>query len=118
MKFKKGQKVYYADGNLSAIYNKPDRGGIYIVTVIERTVDACGKKQMTFYDHGLDGVYPRKAYAPFEGYFESREEAYKFLEKKKEENKHPIWSYEILVGEYSDRDKKVFDDCKRIYPKS
>lgn len=54
VKFKKGQTVYqacthFAENATSVEYR-----------VVSRVVDACGKKQVTFEDHGHDSVFRRR----------------------------------------------------------
>jgi len=116
MRFKKGQKVYSAETHLATRYGKGDEKDIHIMTVVERTVDACGNKQMTFYNAGNDFIFGKKVCAPFNKFFETRELAYEYLNKFKQEKQHFRANYEIMIGEYSDQDKKVFEDCRRLYP--
>lgn len=116
MKFKKGQKVYYASTNFGYIYTNKDKPDIKILTVVERTVDSCGKKQMTFYDFGYDLVFHRTTYAPYDVYFTTRYAAYEFLKHYKKERDDEKIYHEILVGEYTDKDRKVFDEYHKLYP--
>ena len=115
-RLKKGQKVYRACTHFGSIrINELD---ITIMTVIERTVDACGKKQMTFYDNGFDVVFGKSILLKYATeYFDTREEAYDFLQGYKEKWDNPNRIHNILVGEYNDQDEKAFEDYDRIYKK-
>jgi hypothetical protein len=109
-KFKKGQKVFYATTNLSSLKAYDHNTVIDILSVIERTVDACGKKQMTFENHGYDYAYGKKSYAPFDQYFETREEAYEYLDSIEDYTRTDGMHYHHLILReiFDDRDDDVF----------
>ena len=78
-KFTKGQKVYYASMNVSRIYRN-DGNDIYLCMVIERTVDACGQKQMTFEDDGNDFVFGKMVKLQWsQEYFTTPAEAFAYI---------------------------------------
>lgn len=49
--------------------------------VVSRTVDSCGKKFVTFEDHGYDSVYGRRDYADSAMLHETADAAFRFLEQ-------------------------------------
>jgi len=61
--FKKGQEVFQACLNYAA------KGQLSEIRVVSRIVDSCGKKQMTFVEHGKDGVYGKTKYTTVDGIF-------------------------------------------------
>lgn len=98
---KKNQKVYQACTYFA------HKGDTIIMTVIERTVHSCGKKELTFVDYGFDGVYGRTVFnrnGIFPEIFETREQAYKYLEGINDR-----FDRIILRGEYTDRDRRAFE---------
>ena len=103
--YKKNDKVYEVHSHFSSVRTDNPYKQHFIATVIERTVESCGKKVITFRDYGYDRVFGRSVYhrGDFTGrmIFSTREEAYKVA--------HILCTY-VLVGEYTDRDHKVFDD--------
>lgn len=77
-RFKKGQLVYKADTNISEVRKN---GEVTVLCmVIEREIDSCGEKRMTFKDYGNDRVFDRQTPAYNERYFDSTEKAFDFLE--------------------------------------
>ena len=70
-RFTKGQIVYQVCSRLTS------NGKVDIAAVVERQVDACGEKQMTFYDRGGHGdfVFGRQLRADWPYIFATREEA-------------------------------------------
>ena len=79
-KFKKNQIVYQVSTRFSSIQLKSREGKeIRVSVVVERKVDSCGEKQMTFYSRDLnnsnDFVFGKKAYAPFNNCFANAEDA-------------------------------------------
>lgn len=116
-RFSKGQRVFYAATSFGSLYDRKHNTSVEILTVIERTADACGKKQMTFEDHGNDSVYGRTAYAPFNSYFETREDAYKHLETIEDYTRKDGFNFRhiIMRGEFDDRNKEVFDIYRSFY---
>jgi hypothetical protein len=80
-RFTKGQTIFYA----STYFRCPGRGDrdhadVYLGAVIERQVDACGAKQVTFFDRaGFDGVFCRSDRAEAEYFFATPDEAFQYL---------------------------------------
>jgi hypothetical protein len=89
-RFQKGQTVYLACHNFASIHPTPEDyrkahgceeppKDIAFGVVVSRVVDACGQKQVTFYDHGNDSIYGRSRPVDFPGLFETHQEAADFL---------------------------------------
>ena len=111
-KFKKGQIVYQA--SLFTCSLGADRKSLYGINggiVIARLVDACGKKQVTFYDRGNDSVFKRTKYleGPYADgnlIFATAAEAFEALK-----NKADVYSPKL----YSDDSNEWFNDVKKAY---
>jgi len=102
-KFKKGQKVYYASTNIGRICRngEPD---IFLCMVVERTVDACGKVQMTFEDDGNDFVFGRSVRIEYsDAYFSSPDEAFDYLQQLSQA--YTRCKHEIHPSVVSDKNK-------------
>jgi len=103
-KFKKGQKVYRASGNISMIY-KTGEDDIALCMVVERTIDSCGEKRMTFVDYGSDFTFGRSVDMKYaENYFSTPEEAFEYLKSYSGYRT----CYEIHPEVVSDRDDKWY----------
>ncbi len=73
-RFTKGQVVFQACRHFAENDTQIE------MRVISRTVDACGAKQVTFEDHGMDSVYGRRDQANSESLHASAESAFAQLE--------------------------------------
>jgi hypothetical protein len=130
--FKKGQKIYQIHTNFGRIDSPDLKESWQYMTVIERTIDACGEKQMTFADFGCDFVFGRLFFAPFQydpskeprrklWVFLTREDAYSYLESQVRDeavSTRNTIHYMILRGEFADNDRAVFrafDNIKTLY---
>ncbi len=85
-RFAKGQTVFMACTNFSSVAKGEIDGAIVYVqlgAVIARTVDACGAKQMSFFDRGADGIFGRTDFATHPAYFNTQEEAFAYLRTSK-----------------------------------
>jgi hypothetical protein len=72
--------------------------------IVERQVESCGAKRITFYDRANnDFVFGKSAHSDNETYFKSVEDAFNFL---KNSNQCQV----ICPDVYSDADNKSFDD--------
>lgn len=104
-RFAKGQVVYYASANFSR--NAAPREGVVdpsLGVVIERVVDACGTKQITFFNRGgLDCVFGRSKSASSPNICSTPEEAFAYLRAQPRVT-------EICPVVYSDSNKECFDD--------
>jgi hypothetical protein len=81
-RFQKGQTVFYASTNFGSVAKGQIEDRIVYVqlgAVIARTVDACGAKQMSFFDRGADGIFGRTDFATHPAYFNTQEEAFAYL---------------------------------------
>ena len=76
-RFKKGQTVYKSSLNHS------EHDKILMFAVVERVVDSCGKKRVTFYDRGNDFIFGKSDNPDSEHLHETAEGAFKYLEKRK-----------------------------------
>lgn len=73
-KFTKNQTVYYASTRFATTANE------CFLAVVERVVDACGKKQITFFNrNNMDFVFGRRATMAFP-IFATAEDAFAYLE--------------------------------------
>jgi hypothetical protein len=110
--FKKGQRVYYFSNRCSEVYLPSEKRSILVTCIIERIVDACGVKQMTFEDHGNDDVFGRKAYAPFDRFFATPEEALSSQAAVIDYTRTDGYRYEYihLTKIYSDQDKTWYHE--------
>ena len=100
--FKKHQTVYFASTNFCRKQNRPPVrvNGVWTsddteyYAVVERVVDACGARQMTFFDrNGMDSVFGRRQHtgAPV---FATADEAFAYLETVAARNRaHPTPTY-------------------------
>jgi len=79
-----------------------DGHAIKIAVVIERQVDACGAKQVTFYDRGNnDSVFGRMERADIPTIFNTAEEAFAYAEA----------NCDIVAAKvYSDADDEAFEE--------
>lgn len=100
--FKKGQLVYHAKSYFGTVATDATRGDIRIGVVIERLVDSCGVKKVTFADRGgLDDVFGKSQYfsCGTQFIFATAEGAFAALK-----------SDVICPDVYSDDTRKVFID--------
>jgi len=119
-RFTKGQKVYYFSTNFADI--PLDDRVVEYYAIIERTVDACGAKQMTFEDHGCDGIYGRRQGSQHPHYFATVDEALDHAEEHVGETDRRTWKtrtetipmFGALLGIYTDRDHAAFDEFERV----
>lgn len=126
--FKKGQKVYLVSTHCAEVYRPGRRLSINITCILERTVDACGAKQMTFEDHGNDSIFGKKAYAPFtitplEGYgypshnyFGTIEEARAYQHGIKNYTRADGYQYEYVhvEGVFTDQSTEWLTSVRKI----
>lgn len=107
-KFKKNQIIYSVSTRFSRLEGVEDRNGrdIDILAVIERQVDACGVKQMTFASRDgsyNDSIFGKKAYAPFSNYFETEQEAFAYAK---------TLGGLVIDKVYSDATNQIFADYR------
>ena len=107
-KFKKGQTVFQASSNFATVAECAKNGDVYIPSVsigivVEREVDSCGAKQITFTDRGgNDSIFSKKfCFAWGENIFSTAEEAFAALK-----------SDVICPDVYSDANKNSFNDFR------
>ncbi len=105
-RFTKGQTVFVATLNFFEIASGEWKGHIEIVhagAVITRTVDACGAKQVTFENHGNDGVFGRSMYANSDQLFNTAEEAFEYLKNSRH--------IDVIAKKvYSDANREWYDE--------
>lgn len=77
-RFHRGQTVYYGCNRISEKGVFPYKETLCMV--ISRTIDTCGKKQITFKDYGSDFAFGRKELSGNPAYFNTPEEAFKYIE--------------------------------------
>lgn len=119
-RFQKGQIVYSASVNFSTYgqHAMRDANGkfqgwaagpktregreITIGAVIERQIDACGKKQISFYDRGdNDFVFGRRMSADTPRLFTTADEAFEYVKQH----------CDLVVADvYSDANRNIFND--------
>lgn len=133
--FKKGQKVYQAErlAEVGGYVGEPRQYHVvHILGVIERTVDACGPKKATFYNHGQDAIFGRTFYAPFvewatEWYIRAtavlatREEALRWLREyyiPRHTRTDIVEHFVLLEGEYTDQEKTWVKDVREAQVKA
>lgn len=107
-RFQKGQLIYKATNNFQT-YDGVGIAPIRMGAVIERQVDACGAKQITFYDRGMDSIYSRKDRADSLKLFCTPEEAFAALRSD------PLVDV-ICPDVVSDSDREIFRSGHRIAP--
>ena len=108
-RFTKGQTVFYASTNLGRV-GEGDRDhnfhSVQLGAVIERQVDACGAKQVTFFNRGNnDSVFGRSQYASNQAICATASEAFEFLRNS------PLVDV-VCPDIYTDADKRWFDDLR------
>jgi hypothetical protein len=111
-RFKKGQEVFQVCPHFSTndiAYFTARRMGETIqrlteMRVVSRTVDTCGAKQMTFEDHGLDGVFGRSVSAQDTRFFDTADEAFAFLRSFEQANARENHAFVIYPTVVSDRE--------------
>jgi len=118
-RFQKGQKVYKLTTHFGEINEK--HRVIDFMAIIERTVDSCGLKKMTFENHGFDGVYGRSTWSDDPLYFanipEALERAFEFTEETWTRvfgTRGDITHHHALFGVYTDREETPFNEFSRI----
>lgn len=108
-RFTKGQTVFYASTNFSRVGDGDrahDFHGVQIGLVIERQVDACGAKQVTFFNRGEnDSIFGRSHLANNPEICTTADEAFAFL---RNHNRVDVVCPDI----YTDTDKRCFDDLR------
>ena len=108
-RFTKGQTVYYATADFAAV-GRGDRehgfADVYLGVVIERQVDACGAKNITFFDRGgNDSTFGRRHFASSPFICASADEAFAFLRASQRVDV-------ICPDVYTDADKRCFDELR------
>ncbi len=105
--FKKGQTVYQACGHFAS------KGNDYTMAVIERVVDGCGKKVLTFLERGEDEVFGKSARASSDGkfyrIFATADEAVEALKAGATDNR---FAYYLIDGVQSDGDTELFSKLR------
>jgi len=107
---KKIRPIYYASYNFGEDTDKK----IIYTAVIERHLQTRGKKRMSFHDYGYDRIYGLSTRSDNAKYFDTREEAERFLDGLKATDiswwyEEKEWKLVRLAGEWTDRDGAVFD---------
>lgn len=106
-RFTNGQTVFYASTYFGCV-GKGDRyhDNVRLGVVIERQVDACGVKQITFFNRGNnDSVFGRRENANNQAICETAEEAFNFL-------RNSLIVDVVCPDVYTDSDKRCFDDLR------
>ena len=102
-KFKKGEIVYYASMNCGEY--KTGNHSTTLCMVIERTVESCGNKQMTFYDNGSDSTFGRTIYMNWSSdYFKTADEAFAYLNEKAKPYTSAHGSHDYEIHESVEKD--------------
>lgn len=98
-RFTKWQTVFYASSNFSSL------GNLRVGVVIERQVESCGAKQITFFDRcGNDDVFGRSQRADSPAICSTAEEAFSYLQAS---------SADLICPDiYSDANKRCFIDAR------
>lgn len=102
-RFSKNQIVYQASDRFSSKdYRRPDGRYVTVIIcrVIERVVDACGNKQVTFYNRGNDSIFGRSHCANAAYIQPTAQQAFDYLEARKANYKpqnNPYYEARILV---------------------
>lgn len=93
-RFTKGQTIFSVCTRFCADYENNNQ----FIAVVERVVDACGAKQVTFFDRGKDSIYGRSDAATSPFLFDNSDDAFAFADQ--------------LAKEYSENEQKR--DWKKI----
>ena len=82
-RFTKGQTIFQACWRFASRYPQ-----VVEQRVISRTVDSCGKKFVTFENHGRDHVFGRREFADAKTLHSTAEDAFQFLAGNPDYVKH------------------------------
>lgn len=121
-KFRKGQKIF----EVVPIFARIDLGmrEIEYIAVVERLVDSCGYRRMTFAERGHDWIYGKSVWFPYESknFYANIANALDYaasLEGQREftfegRTKKTIKIDRIFFGVFTDAEHTPFDEIQRI----